>query len=71
MKTLELQFTTAGGGMVTLAVADPIMPINAASVATAMDVIMSRKVFDTPTGPIVGKKGVRLVDHQVSDIALA
>lgn len=71
MKTLELQFTTAGGGTVTLAVADPIMPINAVTVAAAMDTIISRRIFDTPTGPIAGKKGVRLVDHQVADIALA
>ncbi|BAU29178.1 hypothetical protein DFP93_11763 [Aneurinibacillus soli] len=71
MKTLELQFTTAGGGTVTLAVADPIMPINAAAVAAAMDVVISRGIFDTSTGPIVGKKSVRLVDHQVADIALA
>lgn len=70
MQTLELMFATSVGTTFRLSVPNPIVPLNTAEVNRVMDLIISKKVFDTGAGELVTKKSVRMIDHTVSEIAL-
>jgi hypothetical protein len=71
MKTLELVFTTAGGGTARLSVPEPVLPVNQTEINRVMDLIITRNVFETNTGAFSAKKAVRVVDHAVTDIPLS
>jgi hypothetical protein len=69
-KTLELQFVNQLGKLVKITIDNPKEPINPAAVSAAMDNILMANVFTSSGGDLVEKKGARLVDHNVSDIAI-
>ncbi|TLS38188.1 DUF2922 domain-containing protein [Pseudalkalibacillus caeni] len=69
-KTLELQFITQDNKTTSLSLNDPIDPIDPAAVAAAMDVVVAQNIFSTSGGDIVGKKGARLIERNVSDIEI-
>jgi hypothetical protein len=70
LQTLELMFTTSGGGTMRLTISNPKVSLTPAEVASVMDLIIARNVFMTSSGTIVGKKAARLVEQTVADIAL-
>ncbi|MCP3760980.1 DUF2922 domain-containing protein [Domibacillus sp. A3M-37] len=67
-KTLQLQFTTAGGGTSSITVDAPVEPVNAAAVQQAMDAIIASNVFIATTGSFVTAKGASLIDREVTEI---
>ncbi|OES46738.1 hypothetical protein BA724_00810 [Domibacillus iocasae] len=67
-KTLQLQFTTAGGGTSSITIDAPAEPVNAAAVQQAMDAIIASNVFITTTGSFVSAKGASLIDREVTEI---
>ncbi|MBC7343035.1 MAG: DUF2922 domain-containing protein [Clostridia bacterium] len=67
---LEMLFTTEGGRSATVAVADPKDGLTAAEVKAVMDMIIAKNIFTAPSGNLVGVRGARLVDRQVTEIDL-
>jgi hypothetical protein len=69
-KSLELQFANQEGKLVRITIDNPIEPVNPAAVSAAMDTILSANVFISSGGDLVEKKGARLVERNVSDVAI-
>ncbi|MBN6188414.1 DUF2922 domain-containing protein [Aneurinibacillus sp. BA2021] len=70
MKTLELSFAVSDGGTLRLTLPNPKLPVDPVQVAAAMDLLIAKQLFQTPTGTITGKKAVRVIDQTVSVISL-
>ena len=64
-KRLELLFVNEGGRNVSIPVENPIEPIDEQAVSMAMDVIIENNVFTSSYGPLVSKRGARLVERSV------
>ncbi|WP_026690338.1 DUF2922 domain-containing protein [Alteribacter aurantiacus] len=67
-KRLELQFLNMEGRTVTLAVEDPVEPTNAQQISDVMDDILDDSIFMTTGGPLVSKRGARIVERTVEAI---
>ncbi|WNS81492.1 DUF2922 domain-containing protein [Domibacillus sp. DTU_2020_1001157_1_SI_ALB_TIR_016] len=67
-KTLQLQFTTAGGGTSSLTIDTPVEPVDAAAVAQAMNAIIASGVFMASTGLFTASKSASLIDREVTEI---
>lgn len=61
-KTLELAFLTAENKTVRLALANPLEPVDPAKVQAAMDLIIQKNIFATPSGDLVKKAEARLTE---------
>lgn len=68
MKRLELIFENAAGKAVTYSVDNPQEPADPQTVSDAMDEIIAQNVLTSNEGPIVAKKGARIVERTVTDI---
>jgi hypothetical protein len=66
-KTLELQFATQFGKVAKLNLDDPIEPIDPAAVKTVMETIIADNVFQSSSGALVGIKGARVVERNVTE----
>jgi hypothetical protein len=66
-KTLELQFSTQFGKEAKLTLNDPIEPIDPAAVKTVMETIIADNVFQSSSGALVGIKGARVVERNVTE----
>ncbi|HHW36355.1 MAG TPA: DUF2922 domain-containing protein [Bacillales bacterium] len=69
-KKLELQFTNFEGKTATLSIDDPIEPVDPATVSAAMDTIIAANIFTSTGGDLVAKKGARVVERNVTEVAL-
>ncbi|WP_453993154.1 DUF2922 domain-containing protein [Bacillus nitroreducens] len=69
-KTLEMQFMNEDGKTTTVSIENPIEPVDPQAVSDAMDIIVSSNAFLTPGGPIVEKKGARVVERNVEPVEL-
>ena len=69
-KTLEMQFINMSGKTATVSIENPIEPVDVQAVSAAMDLIVSTDAFLTPGGPIVSKKGARIVERNVEEVQL-
>ncbi|MBM7097675.1 MULTISPECIES: DUF2922 domain-containing protein [Alteribacter] len=67
-KRLELLFSNMEGRSVTLAVEDPIEPANAELINEVMDEILNENIFMSTGGPLVSKRGARIVERTVEQI---
>ncbi|MEH7386031.1 DUF2922 domain-containing protein [Bacillus sp. JJ1521] len=67
-KTLEMQFINQDGKTATVSIENPKEPVDTAAVSAAMDLIVSSNVFITPGGPIMEKKGARVVERNVESV---
>ncbi|MGM0877120.1 MAG: DUF2922 domain-containing protein [Bacillota bacterium] len=70
-KTLELQFLNTAGKTVKINVDSPVDPIDPAALTAAMDQILAANIFISTDGDFVSKKGARIIDRNVTEIALA
>lgn len=70
-KTLELHFLNAEGKTVKVNVDSPIDPVDPAALSAAMDQILVSNIFFSNGGDFVSKKGARIVERNVTEIALA
>ncbi|GGJ68612.1 hypothetical protein GGR02_001965 [Anoxybacillus voinovskiensis] len=69
-KTLELQFLNQQGKAVRIIIDHPVEPVNAQQVSAVMDTIIAANIFTSSGGDLVGKQGARLLQHDVTDVAL-
>ena len=67
-KVIRLTFTTAGGKTVVLSLADPKDQVSKAQAEDAMDVIIEKNLFVTASGPLVGKRDIRVVNTETDDL---
>ena len=69
-KTLELIFVNAAGSKVTLRVTEPRDNLQAADVKNVMDEIVSKDIFTSTGGSLVGIAGARMVNRDVAEMEL-
>jgi hypothetical protein len=69
-KTLELQFLNTAGKTVKISVDSPVEPVDQIALNAAMDQILAANIFISTDGEFVSKKGARIVDRNVTEIAL-
>lgn len=70
MKKLELFFENEEGRTVKHTLDNPVEPVNAVAVNTAMDEIITQNAFSSSGGDLVAKKGARIVETNIEDIDL-
>jgi hypothetical protein len=70
-KKIELLFENVEGRTVRYSLDNPVEPYDSAAVNAAMDLILSENAFTSSGGDLVGKKGARIVERNVTDIPLA
>ncbi|QKS73279.1 DUF2922 domain-containing protein [Paenalkalicoccus suaedae] len=70
-KRLELLFTNEGDRSVTIAVDDPIYPVNDELVNQVMDTILAEDAFTSNFGHLVSKRGARIVERTVEPITIS
>jgi hypothetical protein len=70
-RVLELQFLNQENKTVTIRLDAPVEPVDPAAVNAAMDSVITQNVFTSSGGDYAAKKGARIVDRTVSDIALS
>ncbi|WP_338788152.1 DUF2922 domain-containing protein [Metabacillus sp. FJAT-53654] len=70
-KTLELQFLNTAGKTVKISVDSPVEPVDQIALNAAMDQILAANIFISTDGDFVSKKGARVIDRSVTEIALA
>lgn len=66
-KVLELQFNTALGKTATIAIDAPKPHVTSAEIQQVMHTIIMSNVFGGQAGALVGIKGARMIDRQVSE----
>jgi hypothetical protein len=66
-KTLELQFATQFWKVAKLNLDDPIEPVDPAAVKTVMETMIADNVFQSSSGALVGIKGARVVERNVTE----
>nr|WP_141604476.1 DUF2922 domain-containing protein [Terrilactibacillus laevilacticus] len=71
MKTLQLQFENAQGGTATVSLDNPVEPVNTAAIQAAQTAILSQNIFSSTGGDYVKLKGAKIVERNVTDIALS
>ncbi|RKL68206.1 hypothetical protein CR203_06885 [Salipaludibacillus neizhouensis] len=69
-KRLELLFTDTLKGNVTIGLDDPIEPVDAAAISSAMDIIIAQGALTSAKGDLVAKRGARLVERNVQTIEI-
>ena len=69
-KTLELQFANQEGKTTNITIENPKDPVDPTAVSAAMDTVITANVFTSSGGDFVAKKGVRVVERNVTDIPL-
>jgi hypothetical protein len=67
-KTLQLQFFNQENKTVTIAIENPIEPVDPLALDSAMNQILMANVFVTAGGDLVSKKGARIVERNVLEI---
>ena len=71
VKTLELQFVTESGASSNLSIDSPNEPLDPAAIQAVMENIIAQDAFVTPTGALVGIKGARLIEREVTPVDFA
>ncbi|MGJ9383503.1 DUF2922 domain-containing protein [Salipaludibacillus sp. CF4.18] len=69
-KRLELLFTDTLKGNVTIGLDDPIEPVDAAAISSAMDIIIAQGALTSAKGDLVAKRGARLVERNMETIEI-
>lgn len=69
-KRLEIQFLNQDGKTVTIALDNPIEPVNPVDVQEAIDALITNDIIETTGGSLVSLKEARVVTKTVTPIAL-
>ncbi|WP_110926707.1 DUF2922 domain-containing protein [Bacillus massiliglaciei] len=69
-KTLEMVFVTEEGKSATIALDNPIEPVDAGMVKQAMEEILTQNIFTSSSGDYVSAKSARLVERNVEDVEI-
>ncbi|MFD2616127.1 DUF2922 domain-containing protein [Terrilactibacillus laevilacticus] len=71
LKTLQLQFENVQGGTATVSLDNPVEPVNPAAIQLAQNAILTQNIFNSTGGDYVKVKGAKLLERNVTDIALS
>ncbi|MCD7036113.1 DUF2922 domain-containing protein [Metabacillus sp. GX 13764] len=69
-KTIELQFSNMEGKSVSISVESPKEGLTQSEISAAMDTILASNVFTSAGGELIGKKGARIVERNVTELEL-
>ena len=69
-KKIELIFKNAKGKNVTISLDNPVEPVDPAQVSLVMDQVIAEDAFISPGGKLVSKYAARIVERNVSEIAI-
>jgi hypothetical protein len=61
---LEMVFRTSGGRRATISVLDPLDTLDAETVETAMNTIISKNIFDSNSGELVAAAQARITTRE-------
>jgi len=64
-KTLQMVFSTAGGGKVTLSLDAPQEDLTAGDVQAAMQVIVDKNIFSSTGGDLTGVVGAQIITREI------
>lgn len=67
-RRLELIFQNASGRRFTLVVQDPRTDLTSGEVQSAMELILSRNIFASSGGDLVGIEGARVVSQEITEL---
>lgn len=67
-KTLRLTFATTLGSTFTLTLPAPRADLTAAEAEAAMELIISKNMFVTTGGELIGKKDIKMTDSTTTDL---
>lgn len=67
-KTLRLTFVTTLGSTFTLTLPAPRADLTAAEAEAAMELIISKNMFVTTGGELIGKKDIKMTDSTTTDL---
>ncbi|TXL66691.1 DUF2922 domain-containing protein [Cerasibacillus terrae] len=70
MKKLELKFKNIEGKVVTLALDEPIEPVDPAEVSRVMDEVIALNTFTSSGGGLVEKHSARISEHHVEEVEI-
>lgn len=68
IRTLEMVFSTSGGGRRTISVPYVPVALDAAVVKTAMDGILAKGIFTSTTGDLTGNLSARIVSRSIDEL---
>jgi len=68
LKTLRLTFVTTLGSTFTLTLPAPRADLTAAEAEAAMELIISKNMFVTTGGELIGKKDIKITDSTTTDL---
>lgn len=68
-ETLQMIFSNEDGRNTTLSIADPETELTALEVESVMDSVITRNVFETTGGNIIGKVRAQLISRTVDVLA--
>ncbi|MBO8155471.1 MAG: DUF2922 domain-containing protein [Bacillaceae bacterium] len=69
-KRLELKFLNEQNKTVTIALDQPVEPVDPMLINQAMDEIIAQNIFTTSGGDLVAKKEARIVERNIYEITL-
>lgn len=69
-KTLEMDFSTQLGKTHRMRVYEPSDSLTGTEVATAMDNIVAKNIFNTTYGELTGKIEARIIEKTTTDLTL-
>ena len=67
-KTLELIFQTTEGKTAKITLAEPVEPLDPATVQQVMDLVVAKNIFQFSSGELVSAVDARLVEKTVTDV---
>lgn len=69
-KKIELIFKNQMGKNVTVSLDNPIEPVDPVLVSQVMDTVLTENAFMSTGGRLISKHAARIVERNVSDIAI-
>ncbi|SHJ14363.1 DUF2922 domain-containing protein [Desulfosporosinus lacus] len=67
-KVIRLTFTTVAGKTFSITLPNPRADLTKAEAEAVMDTVISRNIFTTTGGDLVGKRDIRVVDTSTNDL---
>lgn len=67
-KTLRMIFSSQAGRSVTLTLDNPRSDLTAAEIEAAMDLVITRNIFNSSGGDLVTKQDIKVIDSTTNDL---
>jgi len=67
-QTLRMVFRSQGGTGMTISLDNPRTDVTAADIEAAMDLIISKNIFNTNGGDLASKYDIKIIDRTTNDL---